>query len=383
MSEVPIPEQLRGFGESAARDGADTYATICLGIADNPAMERLLGAAPLAQRRPNLLLAAVHFLLLGGAAHPLADYYDTVRRYRHASGNADPARTHPPGGLVGAFRSFCLDYHDELVELIARRSTQTNEIGRCAALLPALCSIAERHGAGASLSLLDLGTSAGLNLLLDQYTYTYRQRSDGTTEIAGRPSAEVTLECTVRGDLADLPSLALPEIDARIGLDLLPIDPTTDDGALWLLACLWPDNLDRFARLQGALRIAATTPHPPMIRQGDMVDDLDRVAGTVDAGAPLVIFHSWVAAYLTAQRQAELYAAVRAVAESRPVHYLYAESPAETPGLPTPPPPDANPKGHLRTALVHVDLTEPAGSLLPVRLADLHPHGRWLQWWGA
>ena len=36
----------------------------------------------MAQRRPNLLLAAVHFLLLGGAAHPLAAHYDTVRSFR-------------------------------------------------------------------------------------------------------------------------------------------------------------------------------------------------------------------------------------------------------------------------------------------------------------
>ena len=55
------------------------------------------------------------------------------------------------------------------------------------------------------------------------------------------------LECTVRGTLDDLPPLSLPPVACRVGIDAMPIDPTSDDGADWLLACLWPDNLPRFS----------------------------------------------------------------------------------------------------------------------------------------
>jgi hypothetical protein len=231
---------------------------------------------------------------------------------------------------------------------------------------------------------LDLGTSAGLNLLFDHYRYEYRQRSDGTVTAAGDPTSAVQLDCVVRNDLAELPPFTAPPMAGRVGLDLSPIDPTSADGARWLLACLWPDNLPRFNRLRHALDIARDTEHPPVIHRGDIVSDLTAVAATIDPSTPLVVFHSWVAAYLTQPRQRELVEAVRSIAATRPVHHLYAEQVSETPGLPTPPSPQDSPNAPLRTALVHIDLTsltEHAHPPAPVRLADMHPHGRWLHWW--
>jgi hypothetical protein len=377
LSALPLPEQFRIFAQGAARDGAVTYDAICRGIAEDPDVLALIGEAPVRQRRPNLLLAAVHFLLLGGASHPLAAYYDTVQsmagRDGAGAGGDPPSLDH----VAETFKDFCLSHRTALLELIAVRSTQTNEVGRCTALLPALNVIAAGYPAGQPLSLLDLGTSAGLNLLFDSYAYTYCQRSDGTLVHAGRPEASVRLECTVRGELTGLPSLALPSIATRTGIDAAPIDPTSDDGALWLLACLWPDNLIRFARLREALAVARTTSAPPTVHRGDIIDDLAAVADSIAEEGPLVVFHTWVAAYLSPERQGELVEAIRALAGRRTVHHLYAESPAETPGLPTPPSPSPRPTSSLATALVHL----PADGSGPVRLADAHHHGKWLQWW--
>jgi hypothetical protein len=227
------------------------------------------------------------------------------------------------------------------------------------------------------VSLLDLGTSAGLNLLFDSYGYTYRQRGDAAVLSGGRADSGVQLECTVRGELSALPPLSLPPVAGRFGIDAAPIDPTSDDGAAWLLACLWPDNLARFTRLRAALAIARTTSHPPEVYRGDIIDDLPAVVERIDPSAPLIVFHSWVAAYLSPQRQRELVAAVRELARERTLHYLYAEASVETPGLPTPPSPSPRPTSHLATALVHL---APDGSP-PVRWADMHHHGNWLQWW--
>jgi hypothetical protein len=151
----------------------------------------------------------------------------------------------------------------------------------------------------------------------------------------------------------------------------------SDDGARWLLACLWPDNLRRFARLRGALHVARTTAHPPAVHRGDIIDDLPEVVAGIEANGPLIVFHSWVAAYLSPQQQGQLVETVRALSRSRPLHYLYAESPVETPGLPTPPAPGSGPTANLATALVHL----PADGTPPVRLANMHPHGNWLHWW--
>jgi Uncharacterized protein conserved in bacteria (DUF2332) len=79
LSALPLPDQFRLFAQGTAGDKATTYDAICRGIADDPEILALIGEAPPAQRRPNLLLAAVHFLLLGGTRHRLAAHYDTVR----------------------------------------------------------------------------------------------------------------------------------------------------------------------------------------------------------------------------------------------------------------------------------------------------------------
>jgi hypothetical protein len=373
VTSTPLPEQFRLFAKGAARDGATTYDTICLGVAEDPEILALIGEAPLAQRRPNLLLAAVHFLLLGGTRHPLGAHYDTVRAL-------DPSQPEPgpDADVVADFKDFCLTHGAELLELIAVRNTQTNEVGRCTALLPGLALIAAGYPHGQPFHLLDLGTSAGLNLLFDSYRYTYRQRSDGAVLDAGRSGSEVHLDCETRTPLGQLPPLALPLIAGRTGIDALPIDPRSDDGAHWLLACLWPDNLQRFERLRGALAVAHDTTDPPTVYQGDIIDDLPEVADRIEGDAPLIVFHSWVAAYLTRERQGELVEAVRALS-GRPVHHLYAEAPVETPGLPTPVSPSPSPISNLTTALVHLG---PDGTA-PVRLADMHHHGKWLRWWAT
>jgi hypothetical protein len=380
LSLLPLPEQFRTFAQGAARDGATTYDTICRGVADDPDILALIGEAPVAQRRPNLLLAAVHFLLLSGVHHPLAAHYDTVVQ---AEGDraAPEHRATPDHDVVVDFTDFCLTHRSQLLELIAVRSTQTNEVGRCTALLPALSHIAMGYPPGQPLSLLDLGTSAGLNLLFDAYAYTYRQRSDGAVLHAGSDGSGVQLECTVRSELSALPPLTLPPIAGRIGIDAKPIDPTSDEEARWLLACVWPDNVGRFVRLREALATARTTSTPAVIHRGDIVDDLPAVAATIDPEFPLIIFHSWVAAYLSPDRQGELVQAVRDLSRSRPVHYVYAEAPRETPGLPTPPSPVPVPpaKDGLATALVW----SAADGAPPVRLADMHHHGNWLQWWAT
>jgi hypothetical protein len=368
--ELTMPEHFRGFAAVAERDGGTTYATICRGVADDAEVLSLLDAAPPAQQRPLLLLAAVHFLLLSGIAHPLAAHYDTV------TAMVGPPPDSPTNDVTADFVSFCHDFRPELTQLIATRRTQTNEVGRCTALLPGLCHVASLHPDRRPLSLLDLGASAGLNLLFDDYAYTYREPEGDAVLTAGVPGAPVSLRCTARSGLGLLPDLRLPPMAERVGLDLSPVNPRADDEARWLLACQWPDNPVRFANVRAAIDNVRATADPPRLEQGDMVHDLARVAGTIDGDGPLVVFHSWVAAYLGEEQQRALVEAVGSLSHDRPVHYLYAESAFETRGLPTPPPPEPRQGPDMATALVHV-----APGAEPRRIADMHPHGYWLRWW--
>ncbi len=380
LVEQPLSDHFRGFAAVVERDGGSTYAEICRGVADDDGVLSLLDGAPLAQRRPLLLLAAVHYLLLAGVEHPLAAYYDTVAQVRAVRAvQATPSRPLAAGDVITAFTGFCRAHRAELVRLIATRTTQTNEVGRCTALLPGLCHIASLYRWEVPISLLDLGTSAGLNLLFDDYAYTYRAAEGGASITAGTAGSGVALECSARDDLTALPELRMPAMAERVGLDLSPLDPFSDDAALWLLACQWPDNPVRFGRLRAALTNVRATTHPPRLERGDMVRDLTQVVATMPGTHPLVVFHSWVAAYLDEPGQRTLVDEVQALGTQvqRPVHHLYCETPFETPGLPTPPSPIRREGPDLATALVHIG---PDGAA-PVRLADTHPHGYWIRWW--
>ncbi len=376
-----LPKDFRAFGKSAARDNAITYELICFGVADDESILDLMGLAPREQRRPNLLLAAVHYLLLSGADHELALSYRTVVDER-----ADPPMETdgPPTAsisaeqgarLVAAFRDFASTHREAIAHLMATRSTQTNEVGRCTALLPALALQSARLGQ--PLALIDVGAAAGLNLQFDRYAYNYIQ-PNGTSRAAGPSDSQVQLHCELREGA--LPDLDAVEVPSRYGLDLSPIDVDDTDGALWLLACQWPDDLARFQRVRGALSVARAHPGRPRVQQGDMLHDLNRVVDQVPDQHSVCIFHSWVAAYLDPTEQGRLLAEVQSIARRRSITWIFAENPYEVPALPTP-----AALGHVspKEATALVQITFENDQVQPVRIADIHHHGRWMSWYGA
>ncbi len=351
------------FARGQAGGRSPLWAEVCAALAADDELLELMRCAPAQQRRPTLLLAAIHDLLLAGAEHELAAHVPTVAAGRTARGR--------PGEHAIAF---CREYRDALAGLLATRATQTNEVNRAAALLPALVHATPP---GSRLRLVELGASAGLNLLVDRFSYRYVDASGRLRATAGGASGQgrVVCACVLEGSL---PALEIPRVAERIGVDLSPIDVCDDDDARWLLACVWPDDHARVERLRAALELARHDP--PRVVQGDGTALLDDLAGPPRDDVHVVIWHSWALAYGTPESRLALVGAVDALGARRDLTWLYLEPPSQVPELPAGVAAGSEHDPH-DCALVAVSYR--GGRRTARRLADAHPHVHRLRWHAA
>jgi hypothetical protein len=354
---TPATDHFRLFSSTGGRT-SPLYSAIAERVAEVPDVANLIELAPIDQQRPMLLFAAVHDLLLEGVDDPLAECYPSL------GGHADLERA------PDEFIRFCRAHRDALEPLVTHRTTQTNEVGRCAALLPAFSAIAASGAAQRPLALVEVGASAGLNLRFDRYLVDYPP-----VGVAGDLDSEVHLSCTVRSEGFQLP--LAPPVAARLGLDVSPLDAHDDRDARWLLACTWADDLPRFERLRHAL--AAARDDTPEVVLGDAVDDLaavvDDAVGRSGGGAHVVVFHSWAVTYLPAERRQQFATTIAELSRDQDLSWLIVEQRELVPELPFPLEP-ARKAG--ATELIEVEHRD--GRPRPRRLGEMHPHGRWLDW---
>ena len=339
------------------------YQSICRAVADAPDVAGMLNVAPEMERRPNLLLAAVHDILLEQRQGKIRSPAERALRPFYPTISAQPI---PPGEEAGAaFVKFCRTARRELEALIATRTTQTNEVGRSSLLWPVLSALS--HDVD-GVRLVEVGASAGLNLLLDRWAYC---DAEDRPLPGGDPMSPVRLRTR---HLGARPGDSTLKIASRVGLDRSPIDVTDSDAARWLLACMWPDELDRFRRTEAAVALAAQTP--PRLIRGDAVADL----GLITAGATdghLTIVTTWMLTYLEPAARSAFVAALDGLGAQSDLTWVIAESPMYSPELPWPEgSTERSPKGE--TLLVEVRYRDGARTVRTH--ARAHPHGRWIDW---
>lgn len=280
------------------------YVAICEAIASDPELLALHELIPAAQARPNLLLAAVHERLLAGVEHALAAYYPSVGGQRR-----------PDAGLPAQLRDLILGAERPRIEALLRsRATQTNEPGRCAVLRLALDALVGQTGSR-RLALFDFGSSAGLNLGVDED----RVDCGGTVRGSGR---RLRLHCDWRGGL--LPAPVEWQIVERLGVDLIPVDAGDSEAARWLQACVWPDDRERFARLSTALDWARRN-RPPVEAQVDGLARLAQWLAALPDGVLPVLFNSWVLAYFIEPEREAFHRRVLSLVRERGLAWICAE----------------------------------------------------------
>ena len=85
------------------------------------------------------------------------------------------------------------EHQDAVLAVVRTRRTQTNEVTRCATLLPALALLPQ------PLALIEVGASAGLCLLYDSWRYHYT--GSCVDRWVGPTKSPLTLSCITTGDV--------------------------------------------------------------------------------------------------------------------------------------------------------------------------------------
>jgi hypothetical protein len=250
------------------------------------------------------LLAGLFRIVLTGRAPQLERFYPCL------GGTADPATAWP------AVRDVLADHVDELHEALDI-APQTNEVGRGNALIVGIFTAVERTGLS-RIRLLEPGSSAGLNLLVDRFRFVNPGWAYGPI------NSPVTLAGGVGGDVAPTPF----EIVQRRGCDLSPVDVTTEEGRLRLRSFVWPFQVERHERLAGALRLAQQS-RPPVDRASAGAWLEQRLDEHVPADVLTVVWQSVTRQYWPTSEVDQVNLLVRQASEQSPVAHVSMEYPSD------------------------------------------------------
>jgi hypothetical protein len=237
------------------------------------------------------MLGGVHALVLTGQASELAAFYPS------AGGRADAG----PGASRAwpAMRAVLAGKRDEVTAWLGH-PPQTNEVGRGAALIGALCHLAAEGSY--PVRLIEVGASAGLNLRADHFRIT----GDGVS--FGPADSPVQMPGAWLGAVPPVREVSIVE---RTGGDLAPVDPVSEAGRLRLSAYVWADQAARFQRLSGACDLAAEVP--AVMRTESASETIARIG--LEPGTWTVLWHSIMRQYLDEEQNAALDAGVERLGE--------------------------------------------------------------------
>jgi hypothetical protein len=325
--------------------GAPVIGAVCAGLA------RVIDRSTITGRRvldwpgdpkedalPLRLQGPFHALVRAGRAPELAPVY--------------AGAVTAPDAIDAALRT-TIATHDAEIARWLDGPPQTNETGRSAVLMSGLLALAERFAL--PFDVLEIGSSAGLNLMLDRYDFDL-----GGVRV-GPADSPIRIAPEWRGPM---PPAAKVSIRGVRGVDIAPIDLTDDTQAERLMAYVWADQPVRLDRLTRAIAMARADP--PLLECADAADWIEsRLAEPQPDGVTRVLMHSVVWQYIAPAGQRRIEAAMaaagkRATAE-RPLGWVAYEAD--------------------RTLNRHSLIVRSwPGDGAARRYATAHPHGAWIAW---
>ncbi len=287
---------------------APIYASIAAAVAKDLTRDTIVGARlldwpgePTRDAMPLRFIGGLHALVLAGRDAELAELF--------AGHVADDE-------IIGVVEGVLARHEAELLPWLDG-PPQTNEPGRSAALMCGLIEVARRHGP--KIEILEIGSSAGLNLLIGRY------RFDLGGTMVGPEDSPITIVPEWTGEAP--PATPIEIVSAR-GSDIAPMDATDPAVETRLSAFVWPEKPERMARLKSA--IAMVRDHGVRLDRADAADWIEaRLAEPQEAGTTSVLMHSVVWQYLPKDVAARVRAAMLAAGDratpERPLGWVMME----------------------------------------------------------
>ncbi len=271
-------------------NGAPITARICAAILavveggeSNALLERVRGwqGAPLADALPLRVAGGIHALHLSGTTPELAPIYRGV-----------------PVDDVRIVEQVMIAHEAQLLPWLDG-PPQTNEAGRSSNFAAAMLWLADQ-GVPPHFECLEIGSSAGINLMMERYQYDL-----GGVSVGPEPGA-MRFAPVWKG--APPPDREIEIVSTR-GCDVSPVDLTDPAQALRLKAYIWPEHTIRFERMEAAIE-AAKERKPDLVR-ADAAEFVEtELARPQESGATRVLMHSIVWQYVPEDQQQRVAAAM-------------------------------------------------------------------------
>ncbi|WP_173915288.1 DUF2332 domain-containing protein [Halobacillus sp. Marseille-Q1614] len=334
-----VAERFNHFAILECEGSSELYKNLSLQIAKDHDLLELCLYARQGQPIPNLLFGAVHYLLLQGTDHELKEYYSSI-----------VDNTKKDSHSFALFKDFCLKNVTNIKSILKNKRVQTNEVRRCAYLYPVFCYIYQQTNK--PLSLIEIGTSAGLQLLWDHYSYSYEK-----DHLYGNEDSFVHLTSKVREGGLPHQLLSLnPPVNDRLGIDLHISDLTDEEDYLWLKALIWPEHKDRFVNFEDSVKQLRL--HPPHLIEGDGAALLSEAVEEIPPDTTLCIFHTHVANQMPRSVKESLLQKINEIGGQRDIFHIY---------------------NNMEDRKLHVDSIL-NGKVQKKTVGETDGHGRWFDW---
>jgi hypothetical protein len=205
-----------------------------------------------------------------------------------------------------------------------KSAPQTNETRRSIALLAGFLAFAKEWRG--PIDMLELGASAGLNLYWDRFAYRTQSWNWGG-------ASAVVIDTDWHGPAPHVE--AAPNVRHRAGCDLNPLDLNDAEAVLRLKSYIWPDQADRLARFDGAVRLAKESS--VKVERASAEEWLARKLAARADDAATIVYHSVFLQYPPREVRKAIVAAIRQAGERAtpraPLAWVRLEPEAVTDGV--------------------------------------------------